>query len=137
NQRIDQVEAGFKSEWLDNRLRFNLTLYQINNKNMSMPVYDNNWIETGFYEKGGNDERKGIEVEVIGRPLKNLELVAGYAYIDAQYKEHASFYTNSAPLNTPSHTANAWANYSIREGKLTGLQFGAGAYYISERPIND
>ena len=137
NQRIDQLEAGIKSDWLNKRLRFNLTFYKINNKNMSMPVYDNNWIETGFYAKGGNDERKGIEMEIVGRPFLNLELVAGYAYIDAQYKEHASFYTNSSPLNTPDHTANFWANYSIRSGKLAGFQFGAGSYYISSRPIND
>jgi len=137
NQRIDQLEAGIKSDWFDNRLRFNLTLYKINNRNMSLPVYDNNWIETGYYQKGGNDERKGLEVEIIGRPLENLEVVAGYAYIDAQYKSHASFYSGSAPLNTPSHTANAWLNYGISSGKLKGIQFSAGAYYISERPVND
>lgn len=137
NQRIDQLEVGLKSDWLENRLRFNLTLYKINNRNMSMPVYDNNWIETGYFQKGGNDERKGIEVEILGRPIENVEIVAGYAFIDAQYKEHASFFSGSSPLNTPSHTANAWINYSFSKGKIKGLQFGAGAYYISERPVND
>ncbi len=137
NERIDQVEAGVKTEWFQNRLRFNLTLYKINNKNMNMPVYDENWNETGYYTKGGNDERKGIEVELTGRVLENLELIAGYALTDAKYKEHASFYYNSAPLNTPKHTANLWANYFVEDGLFRGISFGAGAYYVGRRPIND
>src|SRR5690606_15711025 len=36
NERIDQLEAGIKSDWFHNRLRFNLTLYKINNKNMNL-----------------------------------------------------------------------------------------------------
>lgn len=137
NQKIKQLEAGLKSDWFDNRLRFNLTLYKINNKNMSLPVYDANWIATGYYEKGGNDERKGVEVELIGRLAQNLEIVTGYAYIDAQYKEHVSYYEGSAPLNTPKHTVNGWANYVFNEGIFKGVNLGAGAYYISERPVND
>ncbi|PHN06862.1 TonB-dependent receptor [Flavilitoribacter nigricans] len=137
NQRIDQLEAGIKSDWYDNRLRFNLTLYKINNTNMPLPVYDANWNPTGYYQKGGNDERKGIEVELIGRILPELEIVGGYAYIDARYKEHTSFYRDSAPLNTPKHTANAWLNYTVGKGKFSGLNLGAGAYYIGERPVND
>ncbi len=137
NERIDQLEAGIKSDWIKNRLRFNLTLFKINNTNMNMPVYDENWNETGYYTKGGNDERKGLEVELTGRILKNLELIAGYAYIDAKYKEHASYYYNSAPLNTPKHTANFWANYRFDNGLLKGLSLGAGVFYIGERPNND
>ncbi|QCR23801.1 TonB-dependent receptor [Pontibacter sp. SGAir0037] len=137
NERIDQVEAGIKSEWLNNRLRFNLTLYKINNRNMNMPVYDINWNETGYFQKGGNDERKGIEAELTGRLLENLEVIAGYALIDAKYKEHASYYYNSAPNNTPKHTANLWANYTVRGSILNGLSLGGGVYYVGERPNND
>lgn len=138
DQRIDQIEAGLKSEWFNKKLRFNLTLYKINNKNMSLAVYDSNGNPTGYYEKGGNDERIGLEAELIGRLFNDLEIVAGYAYIDAQYKEHNAFYEGSAPLNTPKHTANAWLNYTFNtESVLHGLNLGAGFYYIGERPVND
>ena len=136
NERFDQLEAGIKTNWLDNKLRFNLTFFKINNKDINLPVYDENWVATGFYQKGGNDERKGIEVELTGRILDNLELITGYSYIDAQYKEHTSFVYGSAPLNTPKHTFNAYANYLFK-GSLEGLSIGAGAYYTGERPIND
>ncbi len=137
NERYDQLETGFKTTWLNDRLRFNLTLYKINNKNINLPVYDETWTNILYYAKGGNDQRQGIEVELTGRPLENLELIGGYAYIDAQYKEHTSYVYGSAPLNTPKHTFNAYANYSFRNNILEGLSVGAGAYYTGERPIND
>jgi len=136
NERYDQWETGFKSTWLNDRLRFNLTLYKINNKDINLPVYDESFTNILYYAKGGNDQRQGIEVELTGRPLENLELIGGYAYIDAQYKEHTSYVYGSAPLNTPKHTFNAYANYSFRQ-YLPGLSLGAGVYFTGERPIND
>lgn len=136
NERFDQFETGIKTNWLNNRLRFNLTFFKINNKDINLPVYDENWVATGYYQKGGNDERKGIEVELTGRLLDNLEVITGYSYIDAQYKEHTSYVYGSAPLNTPKHTFNAYANYSFKES-LEGLSIGAGIYFTGERPIND
>ncbi len=134
--RYDQFEVGTKTEWLDNRLRFNLTLYQINNRNLPMRIYEGH-IPTPFYEKGGNDERKGVEVELTGRPLPQLDVIAGYAFIDARYKDHTSFFFNSAPLNTPKHTYNVYLNYTIDRGALNGLSLGAGAYYVGKRPVSD
>ena len=136
NERFDQFETGIKTNWLNNRLRFNLTYFKINNKDINLPVYDENWVATGYYQKGGNDQRQGIEVELSGRILENLEVITGYSYIDAQYKEHTSFVYGSSPLNTPKHTFNAYANYSFKQ-QLEGLSVGAGVYYTGERPIND
>lgn len=140
-ERIDQLEAGIKSEWLNDRLRFNLTLYKINNRDMNLEVFtvDENGIvqPAGYYAKGGNDERKGIEVELTGRVLPSLEIVTGYAFIDAQFKEHTTFVPGSAPNNTPKHTFNAYANYTVQSGRLRTLHFGAGVYHLGERPYND
>ena len=136
NERFDQLEAGVKTNWLDGRLRLNVTLFKINNRNINLPVYDENWVATGYYQKGGNDERKGIEIELSGRIIDNLEIITGYSYIDAQYKEHTSFVYGSSPLNTPKHTFNAYVNYNFTNA-LKGLSIGAGGYYIGERPIND
>lgn len=136
NERYDQLEAGIKTNWLDSRLRFNLTYFKINNKNINLPVYDENWVATGYYQKGGNDQRQGVEVELTGRILDNFEVITGYSYIDAQYKEHTSYVYGSAPLNTPKHTFNVYGNYGFKN-KLKGLSLGAGAYYTGKRPIND
>lgn len=136
-ERFDQIEVGIKSHWFKERFHVNITFFKINNTDINLPVYDENWVETGYYQKGGNDQRQGIEIELTGRVLENLELIAGYAYLDAQYKEHTSYVRGSSPLNTPKHTANAYVNYKFKDRIFKGLTLGAGVYYIGERPIND
>ena len=76
-------------------------------------------------------------MELSGRILENFEVITGYSYIDARYKEHTSYVYDSSPLNTPSHTFNAWGNYTFENKQLQGLSLGAGVYFIGERPIND
>ena len=142
NETINQIEAGIKSSWLKDRLRFNATYYLITNKGMNIQAALENPI-TGaielqtYYFQGGNDERTGLEVELSGRILKNLEVIIGYSYIDAQYKEHTTFVPGSSPNNTPKHTANAYINYSFETKALRGLSIGASYFYLGERPYND
>lgn len=142
NETINQIEAGIKSSWLKDRLRFNATYYIISNKGMNIQAALENPI-TGaielqtYYFQGGNDERTGLEVELSGRILKNLEVIIGYSYIDAQYKEHTTFVPGSSPNNTPKHTANAYINYSFESKALRGLSIGASYFYLGERPYND
>lgn len=142
NATISQWEAGIKSEWFGDRLRFNLTLFRIHEKNLVQQLYDiNNQPITvdghTVYRQEGDDIRQGVEVELTGRVLENLEAIVGYSYIDAQYKNTLVNVEGSAPNNTPKHTFNAWANYSVNEGALRGLSFGAGVYYLGKRPYND
>ncbi|HZH86556.1 MAG TPA: TonB-dependent siderophore receptor [Brumimicrobium sp.] len=142
NETVSQYEAGIKSSWFGDRLRFNATYYFITNKGMNIQaaIEDPNTglIELqNYYFQGGNDERQGVEVELVGRVLENLEVIIGYSYIDAQFKEHTTFVPGSSPNNTPSHTLNAYVNYSFQNSALQGLSIGAGFYYLGERPYND
>lgn len=134
-ERWDQIETGIKSTWFNNALRFNVTTFYTSSKNLNLPVYNNAGDELGYYTQGGDDVRNGVEVELIGRLLPNLEIIGGYSYLDAKYKDHAEFYYNSRPINTPKHTANFWARYAFKKS-LDGLSIGAGAYYLGERPHN-
>lgn len=128
-----QFETGIKTEWLDSRLRMNITLFNILNKNLAYQVYDNAGQATGRYEQAGNLKRTGAEVELTGRPLKNLEVILGYAYLDARYEDSPAYVDGSAPMNAPKHTANGWIHYTTP----FGLNLGVGAYYLGERPVND
>ncbi|MCT2563047.1 TonB-dependent siderophore receptor [Chryseobacterium herbae] len=131
-----QWEAGIKSDWLNERLRFNVTFFDINTDNLSYELLkDGN--STGIYAMAGELRRKGMEIELIGKILPNLQVMTGWAYVDAQYKDSPSFVNGSAPINTPKHSANAWLNYKFSEGALTGLDVGAGIYYVGTRPVDD
>ena len=136
--RTKQWEVGFKSDWLNNRLRFNFTYFHIWTDNLTNSEYkDGTTQTTGYVFKAGDLVRDGIEVELNGRILNNLQVMLGYAYLDARYKNSPSYVNGSAPMNAPDHTANAWLLYDIDKGPLKGLSVSAGVYYVGERPVNE
>ncbi|WP_102978815.1 MULTISPECIES: TonB-dependent siderophore receptor [Chryseobacterium] len=138
-----QWEAGIKSDWFNERLRFNVTLFDINTNNLSFqilnqayqPVRDDN--NNILYGLAGNLRRKGVEVELIGRILPNLQIMSGWAYLDAQYQDSPAYINGSAPMNAPKHTANGWLNYKFNQGVLDGLDVGAGIYFVGKRPVDE
>lgn len=134
----NQYEAGIKSDWLDNKLRFNLTYFHIYTSNLSNAEYVEGTTQTtGYYFKAGNLLRDGIEAELNGRILDNLTVMLGYAYLDARYQDSPSYVEGSAPMNAPDHTGNAWIQYVFNKGVLNNLSLSAGVYYVGERPVNE
>lgn len=135
--RSRQFEAGWKSEWLNNKLRFNFTYFNIDNTNLTYAEYDESGTATGYYGLAGNLKRTGIETEVAGSITQDLQVLVGYAYLNARYEQSPAYVEGSAPSNAPAHTANAWANYKFSEGAFKGFSVGVGCYYVGERPVNE
>lgn len=135
--RTKQFEVGVKSEWFDEKLRFNVNLYRMDLNNLSYRITDEKGNDTRFYGLAGDLKRKGLEIELVGKILPELEIMAGYAYLDAQYKKSPSFVNGSAPIMATKYTANGWLNYTFRDGVLKGLNVGGGVYYVGNRPSND
>ncbi|MDO5523938.1 MAG: TonB-dependent receptor [Bacteroidia bacterium] len=133
--REKQFETGLKSEWFDNRLRFSATYFHIKNNNLTYATLDEAGNNTGYYVKAGNLKREGIELELSGKLLKNMDVVLGYSYLDAAYHDSPYYHEGSSPMNTANHTANGWLNYTVFDGILRNLSFGLGAYFVGERPF--
>ena len=133
--REKQIEAGIKAELFDNRLRFNATLFHILNNNLTYAALDDAGRNTGYYIKAGNLKRKGVELELTGKILRNMDAVIGYSYLDAGYHDSPYYHEGSTPMNVANHMANSWLNYSFFEGFLRDLSIGAGVYYVGERPL--
>lgn len=134
---IKQFETGIKSEWINGRLRANLTLFHVMNDNLAYTIYDDAGQSTGRYGQAGDLRRQGIEIEVTGRILPNLQAIVGWAYLDVEYRNSESYMNGSRPMNAPKHTANGWLYYTVGSGALKGLSIGAGVYYVGKRPVND
>lgn len=133
-----QWEAGIKSDWLDNRLRFNFTYFNILNSNLANQTYDPTTNQPlDFYYKAGDLKRQGIETELSGRILENLQVMFGYAYLRAKYDNSPSYVNGSAPMNAPKHTANGWVQYTVDRSTLKGLSIGVGTYFVGSRPVNE
>lgn len=138
---IDQYEVGVKNDFMGGALSVNVTAYQIVNNNLAQTaqfekdgVTPNN--NTSFKELVGQTTSKGVELDVTGRPVKGLEVIAGYSYNDMRYTKtpdtKGSYVEGERLVGTPAHTANGSAFYMFG-GKLKGLKLGAGVYYIGDR----
>lgn len=133
-----QFEVGFKSDWLGDRLRFNFTYFDIITENLTNSYYaEGSSVASPYFFKAGDLKRKGVEVELNGRILSNLQVMLGYAYLDAKYENSPSYINGSAPMNAPKHTANGWIQYTVDRSTLKGLSIGVGTYYVGERPVNE
>lgn len=113
-----------------------LPFFDIKTDNLSYEILNGN-NRTGKYALAGELKRRGMEVELIGKIFPNLQIMTGWAYVDAQYQDSPSFVNGSAPINTPKHSANGWLNYKFNQGILEGLDIGAGIYYVGTRPVDD
>lgn len=76
-------ELGAKTDWFDNRLRANLALYQTNTKDLQVRSLVGTTLQVN---NAGEGETKGVELELLGRPVDGLTLGVNYAYTDAIYK---------------------------------------------------
>lgn len=136
----DQFEAGIKTSWFGDRLRANVNYFNMNQDNLTYQYYDPiTNATTNFYDYAGNLRREGVEFEVTGRPLPNLQVLLGYAYTDAGYNDSPAYVQGSRPMNSPYTTANAWVQYKFQNTNsfADGLSVSAGVYYVGSRPVNE
>jgi len=86
-------ELGLRSEWLDRRLRLNLTAFQLDVEALQTPSAFTN-PTTGaitFITRNFSDlENKGIEAELIFSPIDDLTLFAFAGFQDAEYTNIAA-----------------------------------------------
>lgn len=102
----DAYEIGFKSSWFDNRLVLNIAAFYTEytdfqaSSSQFLPVLDENGNSVDENMDGRDDgvfsfilsnvgevETRGVEIDFTARPMENLTLFGGLAYIKAEIKE--------------------------------------------------
>ena len=128
-ERGTGFEVGVKAEIIPNRLFSTLALYNTTLTNVTTSDPDN----PEFSIQTGEQRSRGIEVDIQGQILPGWNIFAGYAYTDAEVTEDNDISVGNRLVNVPEHNLNLWTRYTIQEGDLAGLGFGAGVFYVSER----
>lgn len=128
----NMVEFGAKSEWLAGRLAVNVAAYQIEQNNVLVNANDPN--NPDLLRQRGQERSRGVELDITGRILPNLSLIANYALNETIIAES----TNESEIgtikeNAPRHQGGFWARYNLTGGALKGIGIGAGANFVSER----
>lgn len=84
----------------------------------------------GFSIQRGEENSKGYEFDVNYLLNERLQLIASYAYTDAQQVSGLR-----VPVS-PKNLAGAFALYSFKQGVLSGLAVGGGFNYSSNRAVD-
>ncbi|NJM98910.1 MAG: TonB-dependent siderophore receptor [Phormidesmis sp. RL_2_1] len=128
--RGTQYEVGIKADFLDDQLSTILSLYNLTRSN----VLTSDPRNVDFSIQTGEQRSRGVELNVTGEILPGWDVIAGYAYTDAQVTEDNDIPEGNRLSNVADNTANVWTTYTIQEGDLEGLGFGIGLFYVSSRP---
>ncbi|MEM1280227.1 MAG: TonB-dependent siderophore receptor [Cyanobacteria bacterium P01_H01_bin.152] len=129
-ERGEQFELGAKAELLDGQFAVSLAYFNLTLENVATPDPD---FPQQFSVATGEQRSQGVELDLIGEILPGWNLVANYAYIDAEITEDNSGLEGNTLFNVPEHNFNLWTTYDIQNGPLEGLGFGLGFNYVSDR----
>lgn len=124
----EQYEAGFKYQPPGYNAFLQAAVYQLTQTNV--PTTDPN--NPGFQIQTGEVRARGVEVEARAAVFDNLDLVAAYAYTDAEVTKSNGADLGKRPTVVPRHMASLWAHYTFRTGLFAGLGLGAGVRYVGK-----
>lgn len=125
-----QYEVGVKAELLGGRLSSTLAFYRLTESNVG--VLDP--INPDFFVPIGEQRSQGIELDVVGEILPGWNLIASYAYTNAEITQGDEFGpTGNRVPNVPFYSGSLWTTYIIQNGPAQGLGFGLGFFYVGDR----
>ncbi|MBE9606764.1 TonB-dependent siderophore receptor [Acetobacteraceae bacterium H6797] len=132
----EQFEAGIKYQPPGMNSFIQASVFQITQSNVL--TRDDKYL--GFRRAAGEIRSRGFEFEAHAALTDHFNLIASYAYTQAEFTRSREFVSGSTTETiqgnrvpqVPEHMASLWGNYSFSDGPLRGLSIGAGVRYIGE-----
>lgn len=126
----DLFEIGLKGTFFNGKVQGNLAFYDISQRN----VLVGNPFDTDNLMTIGEQQSRGLEWDISGYVLPNLQLTASYAYTDTEVLEHADEeFIGQRIGGAPEHSANFWGRYDFESIGLKGLGIGFGVQYSGDK----
>jgi iron complex outermembrane receptor protein len=129
----NMYEVGAKTEFFEKRLSANISFYRIeqNNRLMALGLDAS---KPDLLTQIGQDQAKGIELDINGAVLSNLSVTANFAINRTEITESS----NPAQIgklnpNAPRAQGGLWTKYTFISPALKGLGIGAGVNYTAKR----
>jgi iron complex outermembrane receptor protein len=122
---IKTYEIGFKTEWLNRALRVNGSLFMYDYKDLQVSrIIDTASGPQTLISNAASSKIKGLELEVLIRPIRNFEASVSYGYLDTKYKDYTFNVDPANPLTfdgtvlvrAPKHSLNVGAEWRIPIG---------------------
>ncbi|MET0987361.1 MAG: TonB-dependent receptor [Steroidobacteraceae bacterium] len=133
-EEVDSYEMGLKAEWLNQRLRTNVSVFWTNYDNLQRDVVIT--IPTAPFfaqviQNQGEARIKGVDFELTARPVDRLTLSAAVGYLDAEFKD-----TDQQMPFAADWTGYAGIDYEIPLGSAGSLNPSLDVQYRGDANIN-
>jgi iron complex outermembrane receptor protein len=136
-QKVTAYEVGAKTEWLEHRLRANLSVFRNTYSNLAVGVVNTGTSGSLVAETAADMRSEGAELELTGRVTETLTLSAYYARDKTQYLSVSGAYSADNPQvgqsakDTPLNSGRFGADYRVPLDTRGHLEFGANYRYTS------
>ena len=135
-EKVWAYEVGFKSEFMDNRVRFNGAAFVTDYDGIQLVTggLDSNGVPFFPVDNAGDVRIMGAELELTARPVEALNIFAAAGYTEEDWQEiyPIAFVTDSTRLPMMSHgTFILGGDYRLPLGGFGSLVLGANYSYRS------
>jgi iron complex outermembrane receptor protein len=111
------TEAGVKFSLFDDHLTATAAVFRAAQKNLAILLPDG----SGLYSLSAGDVSRGVELDVAGRLLPGLNLIANYTY-----SAYVSVLNGFSRL--PRHQGSLWVTYDLQAEPWRGWGVGVGVW---------
>jgi iron complex outermembrane recepter protein len=118
-------ETGAKQLFWDNRAEWTLSLYDIVQRNVFVPISTTQTVVAGEVAS------KGIEIAAAVRPIDGLKLWANAAFIHARFGNFGAF-TGNVPPNVAPVVVNGGASYRFSHWRWP-VEIGGAVRHVGNR----
>ncbi len=133
-ERSTQYEVGAKAFLLDQRVSATLAWFHLTRENLLTPSADPALSTLGYSVQTGEQRSQGIELDVTARVTPGWNVIAGYAYTDAEVtKDNDATLLHKRLANVPYNKFTLWSTYYVQEGALKGFGVGGGLFAYGSR----
>ena len=132
----DNFELGLKRDWFDSKWNSTLAAYRIvrNNVLTADLEHTNGAGQFVYSRQSGQQQVNGIELDIKGEIIDNLEVILNYAYTDATItKDSDESVVGNQVAGATKHIQNTWLGYYFRHGAIRGLKLSLGYQYQAGR----
>lgn len=123
-ETVDNYELGMKSTWWDNRIQFNVTLYDMDYSDLQVFELNSRLL---LVLSSAQATSKGVDVDFNIALMENLTLSTSYNYSDATYDEYTSsggdVYDGNDMVYAPNQAYAVDLDYRYDIGSAGALDF--------------
>jgi iron complex outermembrane receptor protein len=130
-ETLTNYEAGVKTDFLDRRLRVNLTAFYSKIEQVQIPVLACPDSPCAARLNAGDADSKGVELELVAKPVQGLTVDGSYSYLNFHYTSlnpNAEYPTNPGgatesdpPAGAPRTKYTVGAQYDVPLGTAGSL----------------